>query len=100
MAPTKSSHPRQIEKGSGVGVPNLPIRPDHEDNTTNQGRCDAEAPNLPTGPDLEDEDGDREIPSPSSYLNLDQHGNEEDATNAEQALAPTNVEHEGDVSEE
>jgi hypothetical protein len=31
---------------------------------------------------------------------LDQHENEEDATNAEQALAPTNAEHEGDVNEE
>jgi hypothetical protein len=35
--------------------------------------------------------GDREHPSPSSYLNLDQHENEEDATNAK---------HEGDVNEE
>jgi hypothetical protein len=100
MAPTKSSRPRQIEKESGVGAPNLPTGPDHEDDTTNQGSGDARAPNLPTGPDLEDEDGDHEIPSPSSYLNLDQHGNEEDTTNAEQTLAPTNAEHEGDVNEE
>jgi hypothetical protein len=100
MASTKSSRPRKIEKESGVRVPNLPTRTNHEDDTTNQGSGDAEAPNLPTGPDLEDEDGDRKIPSPSSYLNLDQHENEEDATNAEQALAPTNTEHEGDVNEE
>jgi hypothetical protein len=100
MASTKSSRPRQIEKESGVRVPNLPTRTNHEDDTTNQGSGDAEAPNLPTGPDLEDKDGDRKIPSPSSYLNLDQHENEEDATNAEQALAPTNAEHEGDVNEE
>jgi hypothetical protein len=100
MVPAKSSHPRQIEKESGAGMPNLPTRPDHEDDTTNQGSGDARAPNLPTGPDLEDEDGDREIPSPRSYLNLDQHENEEDTTNAEQALAPTNAEHEGDVNEE
>jgi hypothetical protein len=100
MAPTKSSRPRHIEKESGAGVPNLPTRPDHDDDTTNQGSGDTEAPNLPTWLNLEDEDGDREIPSPSSYLNLDQHENEEDATIAEQALAPTNVEHEGDVNEE
>jgi hypothetical protein len=43
------------------------------------------------GPDYDDEDGDNEIPSPSSYLNLDQHENEEDVTN---------VEHEGNVNEE
>jgi hypothetical protein len=43
------------------------------------------------GSDHDDEDGGNEIPSPSSYLNLDQHENEEDATNAE---------HEGDVNEE
>jgi hypothetical protein len=100
MASTKSSRPRKIEKESGVGEPNLPTGLDHEDDTTNQGSDDARAPNLPTGPDLEDEDGDHEIPSPSSYLNLDQHENEEDATNTEQALAPTNAEHEGDVNEE
>jgi hypothetical protein len=100
MASTKSSRPRKIEKESGVGEPNLPTGLDHEDDTTNQGSDDARAPNLPTGPDLEDEDGDHEIPSPSSYLNLDQHGNEEDTTNAEQTLAPTNAEHEGDVNEE
>jgi hypothetical protein len=100
MAPTKSSRPRQIEKESGAGAPNLPTGPDHEDDTTNQGSGDARAPNLLIGPDPEDEDGDHEIPSPSSYLNLDQHGNEEDTTNAEQTLAPTNAEHEGDVNEE
>jgi hypothetical protein len=100
MAPTKSSRPRQIEKESGAGVPNLPIGPDLKDDTTNQRSGDAKAPNLSTGPDLEDEDSDCEIPSPSSYLNLDQHENEEDATNAEQALATTNAEHEGDVNEE
>jgi hypothetical protein len=75
-------------------LPNLPTGPDHEDDTTNQGSGDAGAPNLPnlpTGPNLEDEDGDHEHPSPSSYLNLDQHESEEDATNAE---------HEGDVNEE
>jgi hypothetical protein len=94
MTPTKSSCPRQIEKESDVGVPNLPTGPDHKDDTTNQGSGDAGAPNLPnlpTGPDLENEDGDRKHPSPSSYLNLDQHENEKDATNAE---------HEDDVNEE
>jgi hypothetical protein len=94
MAPTKSSLPRQIEKESGVRVPDLPTGPDHEDDTTNPGSGDAGAPNLPnlpTEPDLEDEDGDREHPSPSSYLNLDQHENEEAASNAK---------HEGDANEE
>jgi hypothetical protein len=43
------------------------------------------------GPDFDDEYGDNKIPSPSSYLNLDHHENEKDATNAE---------HEGDVNEE
>jgi hypothetical protein len=89
MAPTKSSHPRQIEKESGARVSNFPTGPDHEDDTANKGSGDAEAPNLPTGPDLEDEDGGCEIPSSSSYLNLDQHEKEEYAINAEQALAPT-----------
>jgi hypothetical protein len=65
----------------------LPIGPDYEDYTTNQGSGDAEAPNLPIlGPDHEDEDGDNESHSPSTYLNL-----KEDATNAE---------HEGDGNEE
>jgi hypothetical protein len=69
MAPTKSSHPRQIEEESSVGAPNLSI----------------------LGPDHDNEDGDNEIPSPSSYLNLDQHENEEDVANAE---------YEGDVNKE
>jgi hypothetical protein len=91
MAPTKSGRPRQIEEESGAEAPNFPIWPDQEDETTNQASGDAGAPNLPIlGPD-HDEDGDNEIPSPSSYLNLDQHDNEEDATNAK---------HEGDVNEE
>jgi hypothetical protein len=76
MAPTKSSCPRQIEKESDVGVPNLPTGPDHKDDTTNQGSGDARAPNLPIlGPDFDDEYGDNKIPSPSSYLNLDHHEN-------------------------
>jgi hypothetical protein len=69
MASTKSSHPRQIEEESGVRAPNFPKGPDHEDDTTNQGCGYAGATNLqilgPYG------DGDNEIPSPSSYLNLD-----------------------------
>jgi hypothetical protein len=100
MTLIKLSRPSKIEKESGAGVPNLPTGPDHEDDTTNQGSGDAEAPILPTGSDLEDEDGDREIPCPSSYLNLDQYDNEEDATSDEQAPAPTNAEHEGNVNEE
>jgi hypothetical protein len=89
MALTKSSHPRQIEEESGAGVPNFPKGIDHEDDTTNQGSGDARATKLPIlGPDG---DGDNEIPSPSSYLNLDQYENEEDEGNAE---------HEGDVNEE
>jgi hypothetical protein len=52
-------------------------------------------PNLPIGPDHEDEDGDNESYSPSTYLNLNQDDqkddaegdeNEEDEGNAEQAL--------------
>jgi hypothetical protein len=43
------------------------------------------------GPDFDDEDGDNEVHSPSSYLNLNQDENEGDATNAE---------HEGDANEE
>jgi hypothetical protein len=85
MAPTKSSRPRQIEEESGAGVPNFPTGRDYEDDTTNQGSGDARALNLPIlGLDHE-EDGDNKIPSPSSYLNLDQHENEEDASNAEHA---------------
>jgi hypothetical protein len=92
MAPTKSSRPRQIEEESDVAAPNLPIGPDHEDDTTNKGSGDAGAPNLPIlGPDHKDEDGDNEFHSPSSYLNLNQDENEEDATN---------VEHESDGNEE
>jgi hypothetical protein len=91
MAPTKSSHPRQNEEESGVREPNFPTSPDHQDDTTNQGIGDAGAPNLPILGSDHDEDGDNEIPNPSSYLNLDQHENKEDATNAK---------HEGDVNEE
>jgi hypothetical protein len=47
MAPTKSSHPREIEEESGAGAPNFPKGPDHEDDTTNQGSGDAGATNLP-----------------------------------------------------
>jgi hypothetical protein len=66
MAPTKSSRPRQIAEESGARVHNFPIGPDHEDGTTNQGSGDVGAPDLPIlGPD-HDEDGDNEIPSPSS----------------------------------
>jgi hypothetical protein len=68
MAPTKSSCPRQIEEESDAGAPNLLIGPDHED-----------------------EYGDNESHSPSTYLNLNQDENEEDARN---------VEHEGDENEE
>jgi hypothetical protein len=92
MAQTKSTHPRQTEEESDAGVPNLTIGPDHEDDTTNQGSGDAKAPNLSIlGPDHEDEDGDNKSHSPSTYLNLNQDDNEEDATNAE---------HEGDGNEE
>jgi hypothetical protein len=92
MAPTKSSRQRQIKEKSDVGAPNFPIGPDIEDDTTNQGRGDAGAPILPRlGPDFDDEDGDNEVQSPSSYLNLNQDENEGDATN---------VEHEGDANEE
>jgi hypothetical protein len=82
---------RQIEEESGVGAPNLPIGPDHEDDTTNQGSGDARVPNLLIGTDHEDEDGDNESHSPSTYLNLNQDENEEDARNAE---------HEDDENEE
>jgi hypothetical protein len=46
---------------------------------------------LPIGPDHEDEDSDNGSQSPSTYLNLNQDENEEDARNAE---------HEGDENEE
>jgi hypothetical protein len=92
MAPTKSSRPRKIEEESDAEVPNLPIGPDHEDGTTNQGSGDARVPNLPiVGSDHEGEDGDNESHSPSVYLNLNHDENEEDATN---------VEHEGNENEE
>jgi hypothetical protein len=91
MAPTKSSHPRQIEEERDAGASNLPIGPDHEDDTTNQGSGDVGVPNLPIGPDHEDEDGDNESHSPSANLNLNKDDNEEDARN---------VEHEGDENEE
>jgi hypothetical protein len=86
MAPTKSSCPRKIEEESGAGAPNFQKGPDHDDDTSNQGSGDAGATNLPILG--QDGDGDNEIPSPSSYLNLDQHENEE------------NAEHEGDVNKE
>jgi hypothetical protein len=92
MAPTKSSHRRQIEEESDARASNFPIGPDLEDDTTNQGRGDARAPILPRfGLDFDDEDGDNKVQSPSSYLNLNQDENEGDATNAE---------HEGDAKEE
>jgi hypothetical protein len=92
MAPTKLSHGRQSEEESDAGVPNFPIGPDLEDDTTNQGRGDAGAPIFPTlGLDFDDEDGDNEVHGPISYLNLNQDENEGDATNAE---------HEGDANEE
>jgi hypothetical protein len=92
MARTKSSRPRQTEEESDAEPPKLPIGSDHEDYTTNQGSGDAEAPNLPKlGPDHDDKDGDNESYIPSTYLNLSQDENEEDATNAE---------HEGDGNEE
>jgi hypothetical protein len=92
MAPAKSSHPRKIEEESDSAAPNLPIGPDHDDDTTNQGSGDTGAPNLSIlGLDHEDKDGDNENHSPSTYLNLNQDENEEDATN---------VEHEGDENEE
>jgi hypothetical protein len=59
------------------------------DGTSNQGSGDAGVTNLPIlGTNG---GGDNEIPNPSSYLNLDQHENEEDEGSAE---------HEGDVNEE
>jgi hypothetical protein len=68
MTGTKSSCPRQTEEESDARVPNLPIGPDHED-----------------------EDGDNESHSPSTYLNLNQDDQKDDARNAE---------HEGDENEE
>jgi hypothetical protein len=92
MAPIKSSHRRKIEEESDARAPNFPIGPDLEDDTTNQGRGDAGAPILPRlGLDFDNEDGDNEVHSTSSYLNLNQDENEGDATNAK---------HEGDVNEE
>jgi hypothetical protein len=92
MARTKLSRTRQIEEESDIGASNLPIGPNHQDDTTNQGSGDAGAPNLPIlGPDHEDEDGDNDNHSPSVYLNLNQDDEEDDARN---------VEHEGDENEE
>jgi hypothetical protein len=71
MAPIKSSHRRKIEEESDARAPNFPIGPDLEDDTTNQGRGDAGAPILPRlGLDFDNEDGDNEVHSTSSYLNL------------------------------
>jgi hypothetical protein len=73
-------------------VPNFPIGPDHVDDTINQGSGDAKAPNLLIlRSDHADEDGGNEIHSPSTYLNLNQDENIEDATNAK---------HQGDGNEE
>jgi hypothetical protein len=88
VASTKSSYPRQIEEESGAGVPNFPKGPDHEDDTTNQRSGDAGATNLPIlGLDG---DGGNGIPSPSSYLNLDQREHEDEG----------NAQHEGDANKE
>jgi hypothetical protein len=98
MAPTKSSHPRQTEEDSDAAAPNLPIGPDHENGTSNQGSGDG-APNVPiVGPDREGEDGDNKSYSPSIYLNLNQDENEEDATNAEHD-ANENEEDEGNAKQ-
>jgi hypothetical protein len=91
MAQTKSSRPRQTKEASDAGAPNLPIEPDFENDTTNQGSVDVGAPNFWIGPDHEDEDGDNENHSPSMYLNLNQDDEEDDAGNAE---------HEGGENEE
>jgi hypothetical protein len=114
MARTKSSCPRQTEEESDIEVPNLPIGPDFENDTTNYGSGDARASNLPIGPDFEndatnqgsgdtgapnlpigphheDEDGDIENHSSSVYLNLNQDVEEDDRGN---------VEHEGGENEE
>jgi hypothetical protein len=99
MATIKSSRPRQIEEESDAAVPNLPIGLDHEDDTTNQGSGNAGAPNLPIlGPDHEDEDGDNKNHSPSTYLNLNQDENEEDATNAKH-VGDGNEEDEGNAEQ-
>jgi hypothetical protein len=98
MALTKSSRPRQIEEESGAGVSNLPIGQDLEDDTTNQGSGDARVPNLPIGPDHEDENGYNESQSPSTYLNMNQDENEEDARNAEQE-SDENEEDEGNAEQ-
>jgi hypothetical protein len=87
----KVRRPGQIEGESDARAPNLPIGPDQEDDTTNQGSGDAGVPNLPIGPDHEDEDGDNKSHSPSAYLNLNQNEKEEDARN---------VEHDDDLNEE
>jgi hypothetical protein len=88
VASTKSSCPRQIEEESGAGVPNFPKGPDHEDDTTNQRSGDVGATNLPIlGLDG---DGGNGIPSPSSYLNLDQREHEDEG----------NAQHEGDANKE
>jgi hypothetical protein len=78
----------------------LPIGPDHEDDTINQGSGDAGALNLSTlGPDCEDEDGDNERHIPSCYLNLNQDENEQDTTNAEHD-GNGNEEDEGNVEQD
>jgi hypothetical protein len=62
----------------------LSIRPNHEDDTSNQGSGDTRASNLPiVVSDREDEDDDNESHSLSVYLNFNQDENEEDATKAE-----------------
>jgi hypothetical protein len=98
MAPTKSSHPSQIEEESGAVAPNFPIGPDHEGDTTNKESGDAGAPNLPLWPNHEDEDGNNGSHSPSAYLNLNQDENEEDARNAEH-VGDENEENEGNVEQ-
>jgi hypothetical protein len=61
MTLIESSRPRQIEEESDARAPNLPIGPNHEDDTTNQRSGDVGAPNLLiVGPDCEDEDGGNE----------------------------------------
>jgi hypothetical protein len=67
MIPIKSSCPRQIEKDSDAAAPNLPIDPDHEDDTTKQGSGYDGALHLSIlGSDHEDEDGDNGNHSPST----------------------------------
>jgi hypothetical protein len=102
----KSSRPRQIEEESDARAPNLLIGSDFENDTTNQGSGDAGVPNLPIRPDHEDEDGDNENHSPRVYLNLNQDDEEDDAGNAEHEGGENeeddarNAEHDGDVNEE